>query len=533
MTIQAQTNQAEQRRRKRTAPSDDHSHPGPTALVIFGAAGDLTWRKLVPALYNLRVDGWLPEQFAVTGVDVKEMSEDALREHLRDGIDRFSRRGKVEDEQWNAIASHITYLRGDFGDPALHKELAQRLANLEKAWDKPANTVFYLAVPPSLIEGIVRGLDSVRLARGREHTRIVVEKPYGHDQASARALTATLRQVFDEQQIYRIDHYLGKETVQNILAFRFANAFFEPIWDRRYIKNVQITVAEEVGVEHRGAYYEGAGALRDMLQNHLLQILCYVAMEPVVSFEADEVRNKKADVLHAIRPIREDEVHQVAVRGQYGAGWLYGQKVPAYRAEPGVSPDSFIETYAALKLYVDNWRWQDVPFYLRTGKRLPLRASEVSIEFRPVPHQSFPRSAVPDWQPNRLILRIQPDEGIMFRFQAKQPGPTLRLSPVQMQFSYRDTFEADPPEAYETLLLDVMRGDATLFMREDQVDTAWSILTPILDAWDAVQPIDFPNYPAGTWGPEAAAALVVPDGGTWLTPALPAGDEHAEESKPE
>jgi glucose-6-phosphate 1-dehydrogenase len=512
--------------RSESTLAEDRSRPGPTVLVIFGAAGDLTWRKLVPALYNLYPDKWLPEHFAVIGVDRKEMSEDEFRQRLRDGIDRFSRRGKAENRVWNAIAPHISYLSGNLGDPAVHRELAKRLADRDKEWGTHVNVVLYLAVPPSVIPTIVDGLTAARLTRDHHRARIVVEKPYGHDLASANALTALLRQVFDESQIYRIDHYLGKETVQNILAFRFANAFFEPIWDRRYIKNVQITVAEEVGVEHRGGYYDHAGALRDMVQNHLLQLLCYVAMEPVVSFGADEVRNKKADVLHAIRPIAEEQVHQFAVRGQYGAGWLYGQKVPAYRDEPGVAPDSFTETYAALKLYVDNWRWQDVPFYLRTGKRV----SEISIQFRPVPHQSFPPSAVSDWQPNRLIIRIQPDEGIMQRFQAKLPGPTLRLSPVQMHFSYRETFRAGPPEAYETLLLDVMRGDATLFMRADQVDAAWSVLMPILNVWDTVQPIDFPNYPAGTWGPEEAAALVVPDGGTWLTPVLSAETQEEEES---
>jgi glucose-6-phosphate 1-dehydrogenase len=347
-----------------------------------------------------------------------------------------------------------------------------------------------------------------------------VEKPFGHDLASAVALNAALTAVFEEKQVYRIDHYLGKETVQNILAFRFANALFEPIWNRRYIDHVQINVAEQVGVEHRGEYYEHAGALRDMIQNHLMQILALIAMEPMVSFDADEVRNKKVDVLKAIRPVSVEQVRQVAVRGQYGAGLMEGQKVPAYRHEPGVAADSSTETFAALRLSVDNWRWQDVPFYLRTGKRLKARASEVVIQFRPVPHQSFPEAAALAWQPNRLIVHIQPQEGIVLRFQAKQPGPTLQLSPVGMNFSYQEAFKTKSPQAYETLLADVMAGDATLFMRADQVEASWSLLTPILDAWAEIKPVDFPNYESGSWGPEAADMLIAHDGRSWLQPIL-------------
>jgi glucose-6-phosphate 1-dehydrogenase len=352
-----------------------------------------------------------------------------------------------------------------------------------------------------------------------------VEKPFGHDLASAVALNAALTAVFDEGQIYRIDHYLGKETVQNILAFRFANALFEPIWDRRYIDHVQITVAEQVGVEHRGAYYERAGALRDMVQNHLMRILALIAMEPMVSFDADEIRNKKVDVLRAIRPISEEQVQDLAVRGQYGAGLMEGQKVPAYRSEPGVAHDSHAETFAAIKLYVDNWRWQGVPFYLRTGKRLNAKASEVMIQFRPVPHQSFPNTAALAWQPNRLILHIQPQEGIVLRFQAKQPGSTLHLSPVDMHFSYQETFKSRSPQAYETLLADVMSGDATLFMRADQVEASWSVLMPILKVWETSLPADFPNYASGTWGPKAAEALIAKDGRSWLQPVHERGQE--------
>jgi glucose-6-phosphate 1-dehydrogenase len=497
--------------------------PDPTILVIFGAGGDLTWRKLVPALYNLHLDKWLPDRFAILGVDLKEMSADEFRQHLREGVDQFSRRGKAEQEAWEGFAAKISYLPADFNDKAAFEKLAGLLDQQDKDWDTPAtgsrtNHIFYQATPPSLVETIVKQLGAARLCFDCDTSRLVVEKPFGHDLASARATNQMLTHELSESQIYRIDHYLGKETVQNILAFRFANALFEPIWDRRYIQHVQITVAEEVGVEHRGGYYDGAGALRDMIQNHLLQILCLVAVEPPVSFSDEEIRNKKVDVLHAIRPIPQERVHEFAVRGQYAAGWIGGKRIGAYRKEPGVDPNSSTETFAALKLFIDNWRWQDVPFYLRTGKRLPTRISEVSIQFRPAPHQSFPTSAIGDWQPNRLSIHIQPDEGILLRFQAKQPGLKMRLGPVDMRFTYNQAFKTEPPEAYETLLLDVMLGDATLFMRADQVEAAWGVVTPVLEGWEAVSPSDFPNYQAGTWGPEAAETLIARDGNSWFSP---------------
>jgi glucose-6-phosphate 1-dehydrogenase len=489
----------------------------PTVFVIFGGAGDLTWRKLIPALFDLSQDRSLPARFAIIAVDRIKFGDEALRHRLHDGVNQFSRFGKTKTAVWNQFAQHIRYQQGDFKKPATYAALGGQCAKLEKEWGTKAHRIFYMATPPSMFGEIPKYLGKAGLARDREWARIVIEKPIGYDLESARALNSVLAASFEESQIFRIDHYLGKETVQNILAFRFANPLFEPIWNRRYIDYVTITVAETVGVEHRGGYYDHAGALRDMVQNHLMQLLCLVAMEPMVSFEADEIRNKKVDVLHAIRPIEGNAISQCVVRGQYGSGHTAGKKMPGYREEDGVSPDSQTETFVALKLFIDNWRWQDVPFYLRTGKCLPQQVSEISIQFRAVPHQSFPPEASLGWQPSRLVLSIQPEEGIVLDFQAKYPGPKMQLRPVDMRFNYRESFAAPSPDAYETLLWDVMKNDATLFMRADQVEAAWQLLMPVLQGWQAAPPSDFPNYSAGTWGPEDAQGLLA-HGHRWPLP---------------
>lgn len=489
----------------------------PAIVTIFGASGDLTKRKLVPALYNLFLDRQLPTKFAIIGIS-RVGETDVFRAAMQEAMAKYSRRGTPEAAKWAEFAGRIQYISGLFDDDNLYGTLAKRIAELEAEFGQPAAHVYYMSVPPNIFGFISDGLGKAGLCGDAHRDRIVIEKPFGRDLESAEALNDQLLRSFSENQIYRIDHYLGKETVQNIFAFRFANALYEPIWNRRYVDHVQITVSEDVGVEKRGGYYETSGALRDMVQNHLLQLLCIMAMEPVISFDADEVRNKKVDVLKAVRGLGKQDPHAYSVRGQYGPGFSNGENAPGYRQEHGVDPYSSTETYVALKLYVDNWRWQDVPFYLRTGKRLPRKLSQVVVNFRPVPHQMFPSDASDSFDSNRLIINIQPEEGIIQRFQAKEPGSGMRLRTVSMDFNYEDAFHMGSREAYETLLQEIIEGDTTLFMRDDQERYAWQIVEPLLERWQSTPASNFPNYAAGTWGPEAADTLLARDGRSWFNP---------------
>jgi glucose-6-phosphate 1-dehydrogenase len=488
----------------------------PFALIIFGASGDLTRRKLMPALWSLYSARTLPEPFVILAVSRTAMTDDEFRTRTREAVMEFARAKPPSEHVWQRFASSVFYLSGDPSDPALYPQLEAKLRELEARRGGAPNRLFYCATPPSLYDDIVQNLGASGLARVEGgFTRIVVEKPFGRDYASARALNEQLAAVFSEDQVYRIDHYLGKETVQNILVFRFANQIFEPLWSRMHVHHVQITVAEDIGVENRGAYYEEAGALRDMVQNHMLQLLCLIAMEPPVTFDAAPVRDEKNKVMHAIRPIDRTHVDEVAVRGQYTGGFVGGRPVPGYRQEKGVAPDSRTETYAALKLRVDNWRWAGVPFFLRTGKRLPKRASEIVIRFHRTPHMIFRRSPT-GVDPNIMIIRIQPDEGMALTVTVKSPGPDLKLDTVTMNFHYGEVFGGQSPEAYERLLLDAIHGDATLYARGDWVEQAWAILQPVLDAWgERGEPSP---YEAGTWGPPEADELIRRDGGAWHTP---------------
>jgi glucose-6-phosphate 1-dehydrogenase len=491
----------------------------PCVLVIFGGSGDLARRKLLPSLYNLARHGFLDEHFAVLALGSKPLSDEAMRERLAEAVREFCEQ-PIDSALLERLQRATYYRRGNFNRGQELESLRQPLEEIAARHGTQGNVVFYLATPPEAFGPIATALGKAGLVRPPSDgpwTRIIVEKPFGRDLASAQTLNRELLAVFDESQIHRIDHYLGKETVQNLLLLRFTNGLFEPIWNRRYVDHVQILVAETLGVEGRGAYYDTSGALRDMLQNHMMQLLCLVAMEPPISFSAEEVRNEKVKVLHAIKPMSPGEIERFTVRGQYGPGFIDGKPVPGYAQEPDVPPNSTTETFAAARFEVENWRWAGVPFYLRTGKRRPMRTTQITIEFRRAPLLLLPAARMQP--PNRLVVHVQPDERISVHFHAKCPGPQIRLAPVEMTFAYSDLEGGSRRTGYETLLYDCMIGDATSFHRADMIDAAWRIATPILEVWAALPPTDFPNYAAGTWGPAAAEALIARDGRAWFQPS--------------
>jgi glucose-6-phosphate 1-dehydrogenase len=523
--------------------------PQPCVLVIFGAPGDLAWRKLLPAVYNLNVDGVLPSHFAVLGFGLPaegrvEGDPDAyLRDRAKDGVRRFSRQD-LDEGHWADFARALFFVPGSFNDARAYAQLKARLDAIDSQFGVPGARIYYLAVPPQLVGTCVGQLKGAGLvndpAEEAAFTRVIVEKPIGRDLDSAREVLRVAGDAFAENQTYRIDHYLGKETVQNLLVLRFANSIFEPLWNQKYIDHVQITVAEEEGLAQydpesgemlstRAGYYEGVGSLRDMVQNHMLQVLCIMAMEPPYSLQPDVVRDAKAGVLHCLRRMSPADVERNVVRGQYIEGECYGKRVPGYRKEvrdsfavmnkplPPASVHSTTETFVALKLYIDNWRWAGVPFYLRTGKRLPKRASEVAIQFKEVPQVLFNSQPDVPLEPTVLALRVQPEEGLSMRIASKLPGPKVRIYPVKMEFNYSSSFGGTTPEAYERLLLDVMAGDATLFMRRDAVEAAWQFVMPVLEHWERVRVRDLPEYQCGTWGPVEADRIIVPDGRQWRT----------------
>jgi glucose-6-phosphate 1-dehydrogenase len=493
--------------------------PEPCAVVIMGATGDLTHRKLMPSLYNLAVDHLLPHGFSVVGFSRQDKAHEDFRNDMRDAVNKFSRYAPVQPHVWDSFAEGLFFQQADFSDINCYKRLGDCLRQVDEQRGTNGNRIFYLATPPTVFSLIVEMLGKSGLvtphANGEQWTRLVIEKPFGRDLESAQTLNRELLSVFKEDQIYRIDHYLGKETVQNLLVFRFANGLFEPIWNRNYVDNVQITVAEDIGIDRRGGYYETAGALRDMVQSHMLQLLTLTAMEAPVALDANAVRDEKVKVLRAVKPLSPQQVEQETVRGQYGPGWVGGKQVEGYRAEEGVAPDSTTETFVALRIVVDNWRWAGTPFYLRTGKRLPKRETEIAVTFKRAPLALFQHLDPDAMTPNVLAIRVQPDEGISLKFIAKVPGQGYDLKPVFMDFLYGASFSRQSPEAYERLLLDVMLGDSTLFTRRDEVEAEWSLITPILEAWKTQRPPEFPNYTAGTWGPQDAVDLMARDGRSW------------------
>ncbi len=498
----------------------DAAPPAPAnVLVLFGAGGDLTKRKLIPAMFHLSSAGMLPEDFAMVGIDRLELDSEAYRERIDSEIEGFVGETFSRD-LWDKLLKRIYYVQGDFKNAESYAALKDMLQQVDQEQRTPGSYLFYLSTPPSFFGEIAGQLSAAGLMQetGDQWRRIIIEKPFGHNLASAKVLNEQLHQAVREHQIYRIDHYLGKETVQNILAFRFSNGIIEPVWNSRYVDHVQITVAEALGVENRASYYEEAGALRDMISNHLLAVLSVVAMEPPNSFDADLIRDEQSKVLRAVRPIADDEVASSAVRGQYGAGTLAdGSSAPAYRDEPGVAADSSIDTFSALKLQIDSWRWAGVPFYMRTGKRMPRRYTEVVVEFKHAPDILFQKSMLRKSKvpPCRLVMRIQPNEGIELSLNAKIPGATPRLGTVNMNFNYADYFNSMPSTGYETLIYDCMIGDATLFKRADNIELGWEILDPVINAWSTQPGTEFPNYPAGTAGPETADELLERDGRAW------------------
>jgi glucose-6-phosphate 1-dehydrogenase len=498
----------------------NHLDPNPSAapcvMVIFGVTGDLTKRKLIPALCNLAQDDLLSKQFAIVGFATNDFTTESFRKMLGEEIPKYAP-APINAQIWNWLIERVYYIRGDFLDAEAYRRLEEQITEADKKYNTLGNRLFYLAVAPRFFSPIVKMLGQCCLSKEENGhwARVIVEKPFGHDLESAKQLNQELRQILAEKQIYRIDHYLGKETVQNVMVFRFSNNIIEPLWNRNYVDHVQITAAETVGVEHRGAFYDSAGALRDMVPNHLFQLLTMTAMEPPISFDADEVRNKQAEVLHAIQPFDPEEVLTNTVRGQHGPGTVNGQLVAGYRSEPDVARDSNTETFVAIKLLIDNWRWAGVPFYLRTGKRLAKRATEIVIQFRRTPFILFRNTTVKNLETNRLVIHIQPDEGISLSFGAKVPGSVMKLGLVNMDFDYCTYFGVEHSTGYERLLRDCMAGDATLFQRADMVEAGWSVIQPILDVWHALPPRGFPNYAAGSWGPVESDELLERNGRSW------------------
>jgi len=489
---------------------------GPCIIVIFGAAGDLTKRKLFPALYNLAANKLLPENFGIIGLARAPKDDQSFRNDMTESMQQFATTA-LDPSTWNWLAERTHYLNGTFEDPGTYQRLKELLAKLDRELKTQGNYLYYLATKEDYFEQIIEQLSAAGLNQEENGSwrHVVVEKPFGRDFNSANTLNKNILHVLKESQVYRIDHYLGKETVQNLMVFRFGNSIFEPAWNNHFIDHVQITVAETVGVEGRGGFYETAGALRDMLPNHLFTLLTLIAMEPPTCFDADAVRDKKTELMSAIRPFTSDEVKKNVVRGQYGPGKIGDRTLPAYRAENRVAPDSSTETFVALKLMIENWRWTNVPFYLRTGKALKKRASEIAIQFKNPPFALFRNTEVQDLAPNYLVMHLQPDEGITLQFGAKIPGPMVQIGKVEMNFQYKDYFGSSPSTGYETLIYDCMIGDATLFQRADNVEAGWRVVQPIQEVWGNEKPKDFPNYSAGSWGPDSAMQLIERDGREW------------------